>query len=697
MASGFSKRKDRDVNVNKKVFNNNRLNYLLAIIFLIFSSLIYKLYTIQIIDNDKYLAKAAQQHNIYSELLAKRGEIYLKQNDSSLHPLAVNKEYAAMYINPRALYEDEILVLLEHIYVVFHKDEIEKEVDKILEQQDKKDLENELRYVESLSLSEEERGLRKQEVAVRYDLLKKNQEWLEFRAIKRELEINERKQVIVGDYFKKVNVRDKYSRLLKRKVDREDLIKFYFLVLQDKFSVESSSDLSIKNGRIFLSDGRDVSAEIGGFHFEWETFRYYPEKTMLSNVLGFSNMENVGNYGLEGYFNNYLRGQDGFLLGERGSYRGKKIIIDKKEYQAPISGDNLVLTIDYGVQASICQKLEEAQKKHQFSSGSIIVMDPKTGRIIAICLWPGFDPNNYQEVKDLSLFDNIAISHQYEPGSVFKTITMAIAIDQDKISPKTFYTDYGQINIKGWPKPIRNSDFLTKGGHGWVDMNYVLENSLNTGAIFAANQVGPQVFADYLKKFGFNEKTGIELSGEISGNIRNLLVNNVKDIDFATASFGQGIAVTPLQMISAYAAIANKGVLMKPYIIDEIIDSEGQVIKKTEPQVVRRVISEGTAEAVSAMLVNVVENGHAKRSKIDGYYIGGKTGTAQIPSPSGGYLAGQYVHNFLGYGPIEDPKFVLLVKFDNPKTSVFAEGTVVSVFGEIVDFLLKYYQIPKTR
>ncbi len=697
MTSDFSKRKDRARNINKKGFNNNRLNYLLAIIFLIFASLIYKLYSIQIINGEKYVARAEQQHNIYSELLARRGEIYLKQNDSSLHPLAVNKEYAAMYINPRALYEEEILDILEHVYIVFHKDEVEREVDKILEEQDKKELEDELKYVDSLSLSEEERALKKQEVAVRHDVLKRNEEWLEFRTVKRELEINERKQIIISDYFNRVNVKEKYSRLLKRKVEREDLIKFYFSVLKDKFSIESPADLSVKKGHIFLPDGRDISLEIRGFHLEWEVFRYYPEKTMLSNVLGFSNMENVGNYGLEGYFNSYLQGQDGFLLGDKGSYRGEKIIIDKREYQAPVNGNNLVLTIDYGVQTSVCQKLEEAQKKHQFSSGSIIVMNPKNGQIVAMCLWPGFDPNNYQEVEESSLFDNTAISHQYEPGSVFKTITMAIAIDQGKITPKTLYTDYGQINIKGWPKPISNSDFSTKGGHGLVDMNYVLENSLNTGAIFAANQVGPQMFSDYLKKFGFNDRTGIELSGEVSGNIKNLLVNNVKDIDFTTASFGQGIAVTPLQMISAYSAIANKGVLMKPYIVDEITDDQGNVIKKTEPQIVRRVISEETAETVSAMLVNVVENGHAKRSQIEGYYIGGKTGTAQIPSPRGGYLSGQYVHNFLGYGPIEDPEFVLLVKFDNPNTSVFAEGTVVSVFGEITDFLLKYYQIPKTR
>ena len=209
---------------------------------------------------------------------------------------------------------------------------------------------------------------------------------------------------------------------------------------------------------------------------------------------------------------------------------------------------------------------------------------------------------------------------------------MAMAINEGKVGPNTYYEDKGQINIKGWPKPLSNSDYSVRGAHGWVNMNYVLENSLNTGTVFAANQIGAEVFRDYLRKFGFGERSGLELSSESPGNIDNLLARRVKDIDLATASFGQGIAVTPLQMISAFAVLANQGVLMKPYLVEEILDDNYNLVKKIEPQAVRSVVSKETAETVSAMLVNVVEKGHAKRSQIEGYYIGGKTGTAQIPA-----------------------------------------------------------------
>lgn len=678
-------------------FNNNRLNLLLTIIFLFFVAVIFKLYNIQIVNHEKYLAKAEKQHKIYSELKSQRGKIYVKSANGELYPLASNKDFAVIYVNPKALNDEQRTKILDTTFNAFHRAEVEKEVDDLLNKEDSDLLDNELKYIDSLNLSSEECQLKKDETKNRYQSLSSNPEWSKFREEKRNLEIEERRQNIVNDYLQKINVSDKYSRVLKRKLDKEDLLKFYFEYFKDTFSLSTSTDLTLKSGKIMLADGRDISAEIWGLNYEWESLRYYPEKNIFSNLTGFSNLDNVGSYGLEGYFNKELSGEDGYLLGDKGSYQGRKIIIDKEEYLAPVDGKNLVLTIDYAVQLFVCQKLQEAQGKHKFTSGSAVVMDPKTGKIIAMCLWPGFDANNYSEVEDPALFDNEMISHQYEPGSVFKTITMAISIDQGKITPNTTYEDKGQVMIKGWSKPISNSDFSSKGGHGTVDMSYVLENSLNTGAIFAANKVGPQVYADYLKKFGFGQKTNIDLTSEVSGNIENLLKDKVKDIDFATASFGQGIAVTPIQMIASYAALANKGVLMKPYIVDEIIDNENNVVSKTEPQVVRQVVSEQTAETVSAMLVNVVEHGHAKKSQVAGYYVGGKTGTAQIPSPRGGYLENQYIHNFIGYAPISDPKFVLLVKFDNPKTSIYAEGTVVPVFGEIVDFLLKYYQVPKER
>jgi len=690
MASNFLKRN----NHSESELKNNRLYYLIAIIFLIFGAMLVKLYYLQIIEHDKYLAKADQQHNTYSELKAKRGKIYLESQDASFYPIALNKDFAAVYINPKALSEDEIKGVLEHVYNVFHKAEVEAEVDKELSDQEQSDLLNELAYIDGLFINDEEKKIKKDEIGVRQKNLESNAEWQEFKKIKRDLEIEEQKQIIINDYFVKVNVSDKYSRLIKRKIEKNDLIDFYYDCLKDNLSLGTSSDLSIDNNKVLLA-GEDISSKIPGISLSWETLRYYPEKNIFSNVIGFSNLENVGNYGLEGYFNEELTGEDGYLLGDKGSYKGEKIIIDKEEYRAPVNGQNLVLTIDYAVQLHICQKLEEAQTKHNFTGGSIVVMDPKTGKIIAMCSWPNFDPNNYQDVSNSNLFDNQVVSYQYEPGSIFKTITMAIAIDQGKITPDTYYEDKGQLKIDSWT--IKNSDYDTYGGHGKVNMNYVLENSLNTGAIFAASQVGSTVYSEYLKKFGFGEKTGIELGSESTGNINSLLAKEVKDIDFATASFGQGLAVTPLQMISAYAALANKGVLMKPYIVDKILDKDDNVIKTTEPQVVRQVVSEQTAQTVSAMLVNVIENGHAKKSKVAGYYIGGKTGTAQIPSDSGGYLENKYIHTFVGYGPIEDPKFVMLVKFDSPNTSVYAEGTVVPVFGEIVDFLLKYYQIPATR
>lgn len=676
---------------------NSRLIFLSAIIFFLFLSLGLKLFKTQIVDCEIYLAKAGLQHKIFNELKAKRGEIYLHKNsESNFYSIATNKDFASLYIIPRLLSEEDLLSVLNSVYLVFHEEAVLQEVEEYLKELDRQDLLNELRYIDSLSINENDKTFRKKEVEERRANLKFNEEWLEFRKIQKDLEIEERKQSIISSYLSELKDSKKYSRLILRKVSKEDLLKFYFQHLGSFWEMESVSDLSIKNGKIFLDKKeKDLTNEIVGFYYEWESLRYYPEKMFLSHLTGFVNYDGIGNYGLEGFFNDELSGEDGFLFGEKGTYKGKKIIIDQQEYSEPVNGNSLVLTIDYAVQAYVCNKIKEYYEKHSFESGSISVMDPQTGKLLALCVWPEFDANDYQNASSTDVFDNQFISYQYEPGSVFKTITLAAAIDQGKISPNTVYRDEGQLFVKGVPKPIKNSDFDTHGAHGDVSMTYVLEKSLNTGAIFAAEQIGKDVFADYLEKFGFGERVGIEMSGETSGNISNILGKNVKDIDFFTASFGQGIAVTPLQMLSSYATIANKGIMMKPYVVEEILDQDGKTLKKIEPRQIRRVISEETALAVSAMLVSVVEEGHSVKAKIPGYYVGGKTGTAQIPSPKGGYLDKQYIHNFIGYAPIDNPRFVVLVKFDNPKTSVFAEGTVVPAFEEIADFLLKYYQIPK--
>jgi len=427
-----------------------------------------------------------------------------------------------------------------------------------------------------------------------------------------------------------------------------------------------------------------------------EKHRYYPEKNIVSQISGFVRKEDgvlKGYYGLEEFFNKELYGSKGSLSGQKGS--DGSVVLNDREYIKPEKGADLILTIDRPVQFRVCQELEEAVDNYKADGGVVIVLNPKSGAILAMCSYPNYDANQYNEVDDISVYNNPAIFEQYEPGSTFKTMTMAIALNENKIVPSTTYKDEGKIMIEGWPKPIRNADFSTHGPHGVVDMNTALAKSLNTGAIFAMKQVGPKTLAEGLKDFGFGQKTGIELGSESRGDIGNLLEDRVKHIDAATASFGQGIAVSPLQLALAYGAIANDGVLMKPYLVKEM-HFDGGNIEKTQDRIIRRVISKKSADLVSAMLVNVIESGHAKKAGVEGYYIGGKTGTAQV-SYQGGYSEDSYIHNFVGIAPIDNPKFVVLTKLNNPKTVRYSADSAAPLFGKITDFLLKYYGIPQER
>ncbi len=248
--------------------------------------------------------------------------------------------------------------------------------------------------------------------------------------------------------------------------------------------------------------------------------------------------------------------------------------------------------------------------------------------------------------------------------------------------------------IPGWDKPIKNSDYATHGGHGVVDMNTVLEFSLNTGTIFVEEKLGTEKFTEYVKRFGFGEKTGIELETEGVSNINNLLRKKIRPIEAATASFGQGITATPLQMITSYAAIVNGGWLVKPYVVEEIVAPDGSV-SRTQPQKLRRVISERTALLVSGMMVNVVDRGHSTRAQVKGYYVGGKTGTAQVAG-RGGY-SDQTIHTFVGFAPAEEPEFVMLVRFDNVKSVRFADSSAAPLFSELSEHILNYYQVEKER
>lgn len=436
----------------------------------------------------------------------------------------------------------------------------------------------------------------------------------------------------------------------------------------------------------------EISAlEISGIGFTKESVRVYPEERFGGHILGFVGEDENGKrgrYGLEGYFDRELGGTPAKIAGEKLGLvdffsSGRKPVLAR-------DGSDLVLTIDRTIQFVACEKLREAVKSHDADGGTVIIMEPDTGAILAMCSVPDYDPNKYGEVADVSVFNNPAIFFQYEPGSVFKAITMAAAIDMGRVEPQTTFEDTGSVKIGS--EEIKNSDLKA---HGLQTMTEVLDESLNTGAVFAMRQMGAADFRRYVKLFGFGEESGVELFKEISGDISSL--NKRGEIYAATASFGQGIAVTPLQIVTAFAAIANGGNLMKPYIIDEIKRSDGTVVKNV-PRLLHRVLSPRASTLVSSMLVSVVANGHGKRAGVSGYYVAGKTGTAQVPRRDGkGYEKDVTVGSFVGFAPLHNPRFVMLTKIDHPRDVQWAESTAAPLFGSIANFLLQYMKVPSER
>lgn len=428
---------------------------------------------------------------------------------------------------------------------------------------------------------------------------------------------------------------------------------------------------------------------LAGLHWQTEPARYYPEKNSGSHLVGFlghDGEQRLGQYGLEGYFNDTLAGTVGELRVDRDA-RGNWITVGETKLVEAEDGGDIVLTIDRNIQYQACTKLAAAVTRHGADGGSVIIINPKTGAVMALCGYPDFDPNAYGEVDSVNVFLNPAIFYTYEPGSVFKPLTMAAAIDLGEVTPQSTFVDPGEEKIGAYT--IRNYEDKV---YGQQTMTQVLEESINTGAIFAARKVGDSRFEEYVKRFGFGLATGIELQSESRGDVSTL--SQHKEIYTATASFGQGITMTPLQLVSAYSALANGGRLMKPYLVDEIRQPDGAVIK-TEQNEIRQVVKPTTATTLSAMLVSVVQNGHGQRAGVPGYFVAGKTGTAQIPKTDGvGYDPHRTIGSFAGFAPAIDPAFVMLVKIDVPRDVQAAESSAAPLFGEIAAWLLNYLHIP---
>lgn len=405
---------------------------------------------------------------------------------------------------------------------------------------------------------------------------------------------------------------------------------------------------------------------ITGVYIDTSSARFYPIGNVGAHLIGFSSISDnpvgVGVYGIERQYDEILRGTPGSTDGDK--------------LTRPISGQDVYLTIDRNIQFQAENILEELISDYRAEGGTVIVQDPKTGKILAMTSKPDFDPNTYGEYgkSDIGVFLNPAVEAVYEPGSIFKVITMVSGFDSGKITPETTYVDTGQVTLNG--RTIRNWDLKA---YGQMTMARVIERSLNTGAVFAQRTMGQDVFYNYVVKFGFKEKKDIDLPGEIVGSLRPLEFD-VRDINFATASFGQGISMTPISLISALSTIANDGVMMRPYVNREL-----------EPQVVRRVVSEKASREIQEVMVAAVDK--AVIPAINGFSVAGKTGTAQVPNFSTGGYTDEVINTYIGFAPAYDPEFVVLIKLDKPAGAPLAGLTVVPAFRELAQFIINYYGI----
>lgn len=414
--------------------------------------------------------------------------------------------------------------------------------------------------------------------------------------------------------------------------------------------------------------------------------RFYPKGNLASHVLGFAGDYNQGLEGIEVAFEEELAGINGYLLVEYDA-AGHEIPESTKKYIEPEQGLSVVLTIDQTIQYIAERELDKIMQKYSPESATIIVMDPKTGEILAMANRPDFNPNEFHKYE-ADVRRNGAVSNSYEPGSTFKIVTLAAALEEGLTNPEERFNDPGFIEVDG-----ERIHCWVQGGHGSQTLSEVVQNSCNPGFITLGMRLGTERLYKYIKGFGFGNTLGIELPGEATGII--VPEDQVKPVDLATISMGQTNSVTPLQMVTALSAVVNGGKLMKPYIVKELRNKDGEVVKTYKPQVIRQVISEETSKIERELLENVVTHGSGRNAYIEGYSVGGKTGTAQKPAPGGGYSSNEYIASFLGFAPVDDPRLVCLVVVNSPKGYPYYGGTVAApAFKEVVGDSLRYLGVP---
>ncbi|MBI2622687.1 MAG: penicillin-binding protein 2 [Candidatus Levybacteria bacterium] len=424
-----------------------------------------------------------------------------------------------------------------------------------------------------------------------------------------------------------------------------------------------------------------------GVGFQQESTRFYPEASMAAHLIGFVGGDNKGYFGVEGYYDRQLKGKVGIAVQTKDVF-GRPILTRANEKSKEVNGRNLILNIDRAIQFILENRLKEGIERYEAFGGMAALMDPRTGSILAMASFPSFDPGSFQDYPR-DYYKNPFVSNMFEPGSTFKPLIMASALDSKTVKPDTKCPicagpiTIGDYQIRTWNNKY-NKD---------TNMIEVIKNSDNTGMVFVGKSLGLSKMLSYLKKFGIGELTGIDLQGEVPPNLKSEEL--WYPIDLATASFGQGISVTPIELLAAFSSIANNGMRMEPHVVGKIETTEGETIA-IKPKVLDKPISQQTAKVMTEMLVYAVEKGEAKWAKPKGYRIAGKTGTAQIPV-AGHYDPNKTITSFIGFAPANDPKFSMLVVVDRPTTSIYGSETAAPIFFEIAKDLLTYYNIPPTE
>lgn len=436
----------------------------------------------------------------------------------------------------------------------------------------------------------------------------------------------------------------------------------------------------------------NVAEKINNLHLDGvylvkESKRYYPYKDLLSHTLGYVGIDNQGLSGLELQYDKYLTGKNGAIK-YFGDAHGNRLNMSEV-YVAPTSGMNINLTIDLKIQQSLEREMNNIKDMFSPDMALAIVVNPRNGEVLGISSLPDFDPNNYSVYSNSVLSRNLPIWSSYEPGSTFKIVTMASAIEEGVVDifHDHFY-DSGSVNVDGSVLKCWKA-----GGHGDQTFLEVLQNSCNPGFVKLGQLLGKEKLFSYIDKFGFGEQTGIDLSGESKGIMFNL--EKVGNVELSTTAFGQGISVTPIQQVMAVSAVVNGGYLYKPFVVKNVSDNTNTVIKKYNTSMKRRVISSNTSATMRIALENVVAKGGGKSAYIDGYRIGGKTGTAQ-KSKNGVYLVNNYIMSFMAVVPSNDPEAVLYLAIDNPKnTAMLSSYTTTPIARRILLDIIEALNIKK--